>query len=65
MATPTQFQPMAIEPVIEQRRQDYLDWLYLRSRRTNGLYSGLVKERIKQLVQKDMDDAIGPLGDWK
>lgn len=55
---------MTINSVIEQRRQDYLEWLYARSLRTNGLYTGLYQERAKELLQKDMDESLGPLGDW-
>jgi hypothetical protein len=49
---------------IEQRRQAYLDWLYERYACTDGLYTGLYQQRIRELVQRDMDDALGPLGDW-
>lgn len=55
---------MMVNPIVEQRRQEYLEWLYQRSRRTNGLYSGLYQERMKQLINKDMDETLGPLGDW-
>jgi len=51
-------------PRIEQRRQLYLDWLYQRYGRSNGLYTGLYGQRIRELVQRDMDEALGPLGDW-
>lgn len=53
-----------INPVIENRRQQYLDWLYVRYGRTDGTYTGLLQQRIKELLQQDMDQAIGPLGDW-
>lgn len=53
-----------IEPIKEDRRQAYLDFLYHRSLRTNGLYTGLFQERIKELIVKDMDETLGPLGDW-
>lgn len=55
---------MMINPVVESRRQAYLDWLYERSNRTSQLYTGLFQSRIKELVQKDMDETLGPLGDW-
>lgn len=55
---------MKIDPIIEQRRQDYLEWLYLASGRNNGLYTGLVQQRKQELMKKDMDQALGPLGDW-
>ena len=37
----------------QQARADYLHHLYLSSGRTNGLYTGLYQERIKQLVEID------------
>ncbi len=43
-----------INPQIEQRRQDYLDWLYEQSERTCGTYTGLYQERIAWLVKRDM-----------
>ena len=52
------------DTTIEQRRQAYLEWLYERYRRTDGLYTGLYRQRIRELVQRDMDEALGPLGDW-
>jgi len=48
----------------ETRRQAYLEWLYLRYRCTDGTYTGLYQRRIQELIQQDMDQAIGPLGDW-
>lgn len=54
-----------MEPIKQQRRQDYLEWLYLRSNRSDGLYTGLFKKRLEELVQKDMDESLGPLGDWQ
>ena len=56
---------MTVCPLVEQRRQDYLDWLYERSNRTNGLYTGLFQDRIKDLVKQDMNTTLGPLGDWQ
>ena len=41
-------------PLIEQRRQDYLEWLYHRSGRTNGLYTGLFQGRLQELLLADM-----------
>lgn len=55
---------MKIDPIVESRRQAYLDWLYERSNKHNQLYTGLFQARIKELVQKDMDESLGPLGDW-
>lgn len=61
----TQLLPaMKIDPIIENRRQAYLDWLYERSNKSNQLYTGLYQNRIKELIQKDMDETLGPLGDW-
>jgi hypothetical protein len=42
---------------IEQRRQDYLDWLYEQSGRTCGTYTGLYQERLAWLVERDMQQA--------
>jgi hypothetical protein len=44
-------------PKVEQRRQDYLEWLYQRSGRTCGTYTGLYQERLKELVERDMQEA--------
>jgi DNA-directed RNA polymerase alpha subunit len=41
-------------PHTENERQAYLDWLYLRSGRTCGTYTGLYAERISQLIKADM-----------
>ena len=46
-----------IDHQIEQRRQDYLDWLYQQSGRTCGTYTGLYQERIAWLVERDMQQA--------
>jgi hypothetical protein len=43
-----------IDHQIEQRRQDYLDWLYEQSGRTCSTYTGLYQERIALLVERDM-----------
>lgn len=45
------------DPRTEQRRQDYLDWLYQQSGRTCGTYTGLYQERITWLVEQDMQQA--------
>lgn len=55
---------MMIDPIVEQRRQDYLEWLYIRSGRNSCLYTGLYHNRSNELIHKDMDEALGPLGDW-
>jgi hypothetical protein len=41
----------------EQRRQEYLDWLYEQSGRTCCTYTGLYQERLKELVERDMQEA--------
>lgn len=45
------------DPQTEQRRQDYLDWLYEQSGRTCSTYTGLYQERIEWLVERDMQQA--------
>jgi hypothetical protein len=45
------------DPQTEQRRQDYLDWLYEQSGRTCSTYTGLYQERITWLVEQDMQQA--------
>lgn len=52
------------DPVLQNRRQDYLEWLYARSGRISQLYTGLLAERVQQLIAADMDASLGPLGDW-
>jgi hypothetical protein len=42
---------------IEQRRQDYLEWLYQQSGRTCSTYTGLLQERLTELVEADMKEA--------
>jgi hypothetical protein len=48
-----------INPKIEQRRDDYLQWLYQQSGRTCSTYTGLYQERLKELVNQDMRNALG------
>jgi hypothetical protein len=43
---------------IEQRRDDYLQWLYQQSGRTCSTYTGLYQERLKELVNQDMRKAL-------
>lgn len=45
------------DPKTEQRRQEYLEWLYQQSGRTCSTYTGLYQERLKQLVERDMQEA--------
>lgn len=53
--TPT---PMTIDHRTEQRRQTYLEHLYAQSGRTNGLYTGLFQQRLRQLVEQDMEATL-------
>jgi hypothetical protein len=43
----------------EQRRDDYLQWLYEQSGRTCCTYTGLYQERLNELVKRDMQQALG------
>lgn len=47
-----------IDPVIETRRQLYIERLYERAARSCGTYSGLFQEHIQKLLQEDMDRAL-------
>lgn len=49
-----------IDPVVEQRRADYMDFLYKLSGRTNGVYTGLMEERRRYLIERDMDEVLNP-----
>lgn len=52
---------MTTHPATEQtRRQAYLEWLYQQSGRTNRLYTGLFQQRLWQLLEADMEQALGP-----
>jgi hypothetical protein len=44
---------------IEQRRDDYLQWLYQQSGRSCGTYTGLYQQRIDELIKRDMEEALG------
>jgi hypothetical protein len=48
-----------IDHKIEQRRDDYLQWLYQQSGRTCSTYTGLYQERLKELINQDMQKALG------
>ena len=50
---------MEINPITEQRRQDYLDALYARSGRTCNTYTGIYQQRITELVERDIDELLG------
>ena len=49
-----------IDPVVEQRRADYMEFLYKLSGRTNGVYTGLMEERRRYLIERDMDEVLNP-----
>lgn len=44
-----------IDPARESRRQAYLEALYARSGRTCMTYTGLMQQRLRDLVEADMD----------
>ena len=46
-----------IDPIREQLRDDYLQWLYARSGRTCGTYTGLYQQRQAELLEADMQHA--------
>lgn len=48
-----------VDPVVEQRRADYMEWLYGQSGRTNCIYTGLFEERKRFLVERDMLETVG------
>ncbi len=47
-----------VDPVVEQRRADYMEWLYEQSGRTNCIYTGLFEERRRYLVERDMREVL-------
>ena len=51
-----------INPVIEARRQLYIERLYERAGRSCGTYSGLLQEHIQKLLQEDMDRVLAEGG---
>ena len=46
------------DPTTEQRRDDYMQWLYQQSGRTCSTFTGLYQERIAQLIERDMREAL-------
>ena len=54
------FKLKMIDPILEQRKADYMEYLYEWSGRTNGLYTGLLQERKRFLVDRDMLETVGP-----
>jgi len=49
-----------VDPTTEARRQSYLEWLYVRSGRRCGTYTGLFVERQRELVERDMTETEAP-----
>ena len=47
-----------VDPVVEQRRADYMEWLYEQSGRTNCIYTGLFEERRRYLLERDMSEVL-------
>ena len=47
-----------VDPVVEQRRADYMQWLYEQSGRTNCIYTGLFEERRRYLLERDMREVL-------
>ncbi len=45
-------------PIADQQRQDYLEWLYHHYGRTCETYTGLYQQRIADLVKRDMEEAL-------
>ena len=43
-----------INPVLEARRQRYIDRLYERSGRSCSTFTGLLQQRLQQLLDQDM-----------
>lgn len=47
-----------IDPVVETRRQSYIERLYELSGRSCSTYSGLFMERIQHLIEEDMQRTL-------
>ena len=47
-----------VDPVVEQRRADYMECLYEQSGRTNCIYTGLFEERRRYLLERDMREVL-------
>lgn len=52
---------MTVDNAHENRKARYLDWLYDQSNRTSEVYTGLYQDRIKALIKRDMEEALGEL----
>ena len=48
-----------IDPIIEARRQAYIERLYERAGRSCGTYSGLLMQHIQHLLEQDMERELG------
>lgn len=48
-----------VDPVIEARRQAYIERLYERSGRSCSTYSGLLQQHIQHLIEEDMIRELG------
>ena len=46
------------DPILETRRQAYLETLYQRSGRTCSTYTGLYQQRQRELIEQDMAAAL-------
>ncbi len=44
---------------LQARRQLYIERLYERAGRCNGLYTGLFLEHIDKLIRQDMEEVLG------
>ncbi len=47
-----------INHIEEDRKAPYLDWLYDHSDRTCCTYTGLYRQRIAELIKRDMREAL-------
>lgn len=52
---------MTVDNAYENRKARYMDWLYDQSGRTSEVYTGLYQDRIKALIKRDMEEALGEL----
>ena len=52
---------MTVDNAHENRKARYMDWLYDQSDRTSEVYTGLYQDRIKALIKRDMEEALGEL----
>lgn len=58
---------MTVDPLVEQRRQNYLDALYLLDGRDapdhprHATYTGLFVEHVRVLIERDMRDVLAAI----